>query len=61
MFVLLSVEHVVEVHEYVLDAHELQGMAGGRSLEGALARVDNRLDYGLVDDVFALERAQCDG
>ena len=49
MFVLLSVEHVIAIHDYVLDDHELQGMAGGRSLEGAIARVDNRLAYGLIE------------
>lgn len=57
MFVLLSVEHVIAIHDYVLDDHELQGMAGGRSLEGAIARVDNRLAYGLIEDIFALGAA----
>ena len=57
MFVLLSVAHVIAIHDYVLDDHELQGMAGGRSLEGAIARVDNRLAYGVIDDIFALAEA----
>lgn len=57
MFVLLSVEHVIAIHDYVLDDHELQDMAGGRSLEGAIARVDNRLAYGLIEDIFALGAA----
>ena len=53
-FVLLSVEHVIAIHDYVLDDHELQGMAGGKFLDGALARVENRLNFGLIEDVFAL-------
>ena len=53
-FVLLSVEHVIAIHDHVLDDHELQGMVGGKFLEGALARVENRLKFGLIEDVFAL-------
>ena len=53
-FVLLSVEHVIAIHDHVLDYHELQGMAGGKFLDGALARVENRLNFGLIEDVFAL-------
>ncbi|WP_445775272.1 type II toxin-antitoxin system death-on-curing family toxin [Shewanella sp.] len=53
-YVLLSVEQVVAIHDHVLDDNELQGMAGGKYLDGALARVENRLNYGLVEDVFAL-------
>ena len=29
-------------------------MAGDKSLEGALSRVDNRLTYGLIDDTYSL-------
>jgi death-on-curing protein len=29
-------------------------MAGDKSLEGALSRVDNRLTYGLKDDIYSL-------
>ena len=53
-FVLLSVEHVIAIHDHVLDDNELQGMAGGKFLDGALARVENRLNFGLIEDVFAL-------
>ena len=53
-FVLLSVEHVIAIHDHVLDDHELQVMAGGKFLDGALARVENRLNFGLIEDVFAL-------
>ena len=53
-FVLLSVEHVITIHDHVLYSHELQGMAGGKFLDGALAPVENRLNFGLIEDVFAL-------
>ena len=55
------------IHDYVLDDHELQGLAAGKFLDGALGRVENRLDYGLITDVFdlgasyaaAMSRAHC--
>ena len=66
-FVLLTVDDVVAIHDYVLDDHELQGLAAGKFLDGALGRVENRLDYGLITDVFdlgasyaaAISRAHC--
>lgn len=53
-FVLLTVDDVVAIHDYVLDGHELPGLAGGKFLDGALGRVENRLNYGLITDVFEL-------
>ena len=66
-FVLLTVDDVAAIHDYVLDDHELQGLADGKFLDGALGRVENRLDYGLITDVFdlgasyaaAISRAHC--
>ena len=66
-FVLLTVDDVVAIHDYVLDGHELKGLAAGKFLDGALGRVENRLDYGLITDVFdlgasyaaAISRAHC--
>lgn len=66
-FVLLTVDDVVAIHDYVLDDDELQGLAAGKFLDGALGRVENRLDYGLITDVFdlgasyaaAISRAHC--
>ncbi len=55
----LTVEIVVAIHDEVLNAGELPGRARDKSLEGALARVDNRLAYGLVGDVFDLAAAYC--
>ena len=53
-FLLLSVDHIIAIHDEVLEPNELQGMTGDKSLEGALSRVDNRLKYGLIDDIYSL-------
>ncbi len=53
-FLLLSVDHIIAIHDEVLELNELQGMAGNKSLEGALSRVDNRLKYGLIDDIYSV-------
>jgi death-on-curing protein len=53
-FLLLSVDHIIAIHDEVLELNELQGMAGHKSLEGVLSRVDNRLKYGLMDDIYSL-------
>ena len=53
-FLLLSVDHIITIHDEVLEPSELQGMGGDKSLEGALSRVDNRLKYGLMDDIYSL-------
>jgi death-on-curing protein len=53
-FLLLSVDHIIAIHDEVLEPNELQGMAGDKSLEGALSRVENRLNYGLVEDIYSL-------
>jgi death-on-curing protein len=53
-FLLLSVDHIIAVHDEVLEFNELQGMAGDKSLEAALSRVDNPLKYDLMDDIYSL-------
>ena len=53
-FLLLSVDHIIVIHDEVLEPNELQGMAGDKSLEGALSRVENRLNYGLIEDIYSL-------
>lgn len=52
--IFLTAEQVVEIHEFVIDDHELQGMAGDKSIEAIVARIDNRIVYGLIRDVFEL-------
>ena len=54
MLRLLSAELVELIHDEVLNPGDLVGRARDKSLEGALSRVDNRLAYGLIEDVFAL-------
>lgn len=56
-FLLLSVEQVETLHDLVLNPGELPGKALDKSLAGALARVDNRLAYGMIADVFDLAAA----
>ncbi len=54
---LLSAELVEAIHDAVLNPGELAGLAGDTSLDGALARVENRLAYGMIADVFDLAAA----
>ena len=56
-FSLLTPDQVVDLHDAQMNPGELQGRAGGKSLEGALARVDNRLAYGLIADICDLAAA----
>ncbi len=53
----LTTEQVIVIHDDVLNPGELDGMAKDKSLDGALARVRNRLDYGLIQDIFDLASA----
>lgn len=54
MFTLLDSGLIELIHDEVLNDGELEGRARDKSLEGALSRVDRRLDYGLIADVFGL-------
>jgi death on curing protein len=56
-FTLLTPEFVEAIHDAVLNPGELPGRARDKSLEGALARVDNRLAYGMIGDAFDLAAA----
>jgi death-on-curing protein len=56
-FVLLNAELVEALHDAALNPGELPGRAKDKSLEGALSRVDNRLVYSMIDDVFDLAAA----
>jgi len=57
MDAFLTPDLVRAIHDEVLNPRELPGDALNKSLEGALARVDNRLAYGLLGDVFDLAAA----
>jgi death on curing protein len=54
---ILNVDLVVDIHDEVLNPGELTGLALDKSLEGALARVENRIAYGMIDDAFDLAAA----
>ena len=54
---LISTEVVDLIHDAVLNPRELSGRALDKSLDGALARVENRVHYGLIGDVFDLAAA----
>lgn len=56
-FALLTPELVEQIHDRVLNPGELSGRALDKSLEGALARVENRLSYDLIGDAFDLAAA----
>jgi death on curing protein len=56
-WVLLSAAQVAVIHDAALNPGELAGMAGDKSLEGTLARVENRVAYGMIEDVFDLAAA----
>jgi death-on-curing protein len=56
-WVTVSAEVVIALHDDLLSAAELPGLARDKSLEGALARVEHRIAYGLIEDVFSLAAA----
>ena len=50
----LTADQVVTIHERVIAPNELQGMAKDKSIHAVLGRIENRLAYGLIGDVFDL-------
>ncbi len=50
----LTVKEIIAIHDRVINPGELQGLAQDKSIEGALGRVENRIAYGMIDDLFAL-------
>lgn len=55
----LTVQHVIQIHESVINANELQDLAKDKSIESVIARIDNRIHYGMIEDTFEL--AACYG
>ena len=43
---------MVEIHDLVINRNELQGMAGNKSLDAVLARIENRMSFGMIGDEF---------
>lgn len=56
-FYLLGPALVEDIHDAILNPGELPGRARDKSLEGALAHVENRLVYGMIADAFDLAAA----
>lgn len=54
MWKYLTAADVEGLHERVINSHELQGRAKDKSLEGALSRIDYRIQYGVIQDVYDL-------
>ena len=52
--IFLTVDQIVEMHEAVIDGNEFQGMAKDKSLDTIIARIDNRIAFGMISDVFEL-------
>lgn len=52
--IFLSAEEVIEIHDAVIEPNELQGMATNKSIHAIIARIDNRIAYGLIRDKFEL-------
>lgn len=58
-WLLFDPQDVIDLHDDVLNPGELQGMAGDKSLEGVLGRVESRLGYGQIADIFELAAVYC--
>ena len=57
MWLLLTTQDVTLLHDDALNPGELVGLAKNKSLEGALGRVDFRLQYGSIQDEYDLAAA----
>lgn len=56
-FRLIPAALVEHIHDAALNPGELPGLARDKSLEGALARVETRVAYGMIGDAFDLAAA----
>lgn len=52
--IFLSAQDVIGIHAQVIDSNELQGQARDKSVEAIVARIDNRITYGMISDSFEL-------
>mgnify|MGYP001612995589 CR=1 FL=1 len=51
---LFTIAEVVAIHDRAIATKELQGLAIGKSLDGALGRIEHRIQYGVITDIFDL-------
>jgi len=52
--IYLSTSEIITIHESVIEAHEVQGEAKNKSIEAVIARIENRIAFGLIRDVYEL-------
>lgn len=50
----LTPDQVIMIHDDVIKPHELQGLEPDKSLAAAIDRIDRRIDYALMTDVYQL-------
>lgn len=50
----LTTEDVIRIHDDVIEPGDLQGLAQNKSIDAVIGRIDNRIAYGLLTDVFDL-------
>lgn len=50
----LTTLDVIAIHEQVIKSRGLQGLAQNKSIEAVIARIDTRIQYGMVNDVYEL-------
>ena len=51
---LLNSRDVFTIHDKVINPQELPGLAGNKSLDAIIARVENRIHYGMIGDEYEL-------
>lgn len=51
---LLDCEDVFNIHKEVIHPNKLQGLAGNKSLDAVIRRVENRIHYGIIKDEYDL-------
>jgi death-on-curing protein len=45
---------VFDIHDLVINQNELQGLADDKSLDAVLSRIENRMSFGMISDVYEL-------
>ena len=52
--IFLSADDIIAIHEDVIESNELQGMAKHKSIKAVIARIHNRMAYGMIVDIYEL-------
>ena len=50
--IFISATDVVEIHDLVISPNELQELAKNKLVEAIMARIDNRISYGMIRGVY---------